>query len=128
MSAGLEGPCILLQWVRRWFGNSLEQLECPGYPASDRGIVPKIDITDRAGDGTTVSCYAHLVKVDACISEVVEIDVPLVTRERGRGRRNWVCIPDELGVVRVRRNINHNIRIVDSVCVRKEIADLVQCH
>jgi hypothetical protein len=84
-------------------------------------------ITDRAGDGTAVGYYAHLVKVDASICEVVEIDIPLVTWERGIGRCKRDCIPDDSGVVSVRRNINHNIRIVDSVCVRKRIADLVWC-
>jgi hypothetical protein len=87
MSAGPEEPCILLQWVHRWFGNSLERPEYPKYPTSDRGIIRKMGITDRAGDGTAVSYYAHLIKVDACICEVVEIDIPLVTRERGRRRR-----------------------------------------
>jgi hypothetical protein len=81
-------------------------------------------ITYRAGDGTTVSYYAYLVKVDASIREVVEIDIPLVTWERGIGRCKRDCIPDDSGVVSVRRNINHNIRIVDSICVRKEIVDL----
>lgn len=80
--------------------------------------------THRAADATLVGYYSDGVKNNPSASQIVKFDSPFTIGEGVVGTCRWVRIPNELGIVPISGNIDHDIGIVDAIAVRKEIADL----